>query len=139
MLLKPVEEDACSRENRNDASLVLRYKEEDFSVLFTGDLETEGEEYLLSEKREEIENCRILAVGHHGSSGSTSREFLRRVSPDLALISCGRNNSYGHPSQETLDRLREAYVFVFRTDESGAVEVRPQGRQLAVSGYLDGS
>ncbi len=75
----------------------------------------------------------MLKVGHHGSAYSTSDAWLNRVRPRIAVISCGRHNSFGHPSPDTLERLRRHGVRVYRTDEGGAVtlELRPEGWNAA--------
>lgn len=108
-----------------------------FRALFTGDLEAEGEKIFLEEYGGEsdqkygsekaasagmlVGGYNLLKVGHHGSSGSSSEEFLRWVNPKCAVISCGRNNMYGHPHEETLKRLKEAGIPYLITYEDGAV------------------
>ena len=91
----------------------------------TGDLEKEGEEKIL-EYGGGL-SCDILKAGHHGSSTSTSEEWLEAVSPELTLISCGKDNSYGHPHEETLERLREAESQILITMEEGAIGIRSDG------------
>ena len=75
----------------------------------------------------------VLKAGHHGSSTSTCGSFLDAVDPDYAVISCGKDNSYGHPHQETLDRLHAAGVSVFRTDEQGTVIAVSDGASISWS------
>ena len=75
-------------------------------MLLMGDLEKEGEEALLREKT--VPDCNVLKVGHHGSFGATSDAFLAAALPEWAFISCGEDNRYGHPHDETLERLRGA-------------------------------
>ena len=105
----------------NENSMVLRLAYEDFTALFTGDLELEGEKKLIEvSAKEEID---LLKVAHHGSKNSTSEELLRLFSPKSAVISCGKMNRYGHPHIQVLERLEKAGTRVFRTDESGAVTV----------------
>ena len=113
-----------------------------FRALFTGDLEKEGERALLHAASEEKRllhmekdvvlqkqeawyegNYDLLKVGHHGSSTSTSAAFLEWASPKMAVISCGRNNSYGHPHKETLECLLQKGCNVYRTDECGGLLV----------------
>ena len=65
--------------------------------------------------------CNVLKVGHHGSTTSTSDAFLAAASPDLAVISCGKGNSYGHPHEETVEKLENAGVQILRTDEEGTI------------------
>lgn len=108
-----------------------------FSLLLTGDVEGAGETALLKELRERgIADVTVLKAAHHGSRHSTSGELLEQISPDLAVISCGRKNRYGHPHQETLERLAEERTLVYRTDECGAVMVRVKGGKVAVAGYI---
>ena len=118
----------------NNNSMVLELSTEEFRMLFTGDLEQEGEQTLESE----LQSGRydVLKVGHHGSSGASSKEFIQKVCPQYALISCGRNNSYGHPHEETLERFREKTVGIFRTDEQGAIMLEMDGRRRNISAYL---
>lgn len=105
--------------NENENSLVLRMKYFDTSMLFTGDLESEGETNISSDIK-----SNILKVGHHGSKTSTSEEFLKKVSPQIALIGVGKNNSYGHPNDEVLDRLEKINCNIFRTDYYGEIMMK---------------
>lgn len=78
----------------------------------------------------------FLKVGHHGSNGSSSEAFLAGISPRIALISCGRNNRYGHPGQESMERIRQEGAEIFRTDILGAVAVRVGKKgSLRVEGF----
>lgn len=117
-------------EEGNNSSLVLKLTYRQMKMLFTGDLETEGEEELL--KRSENLTSNIFKVGHHGSSTSTSALFLRSVSPQIGIISVGKNNRFGHPTKEVLDRLQKAGVKVLRTDEDGAVLVKTNGCRCTI-------
>ncbi len=107
-----------SRDNENSNSLVLKlsYYGEDF--LLTGDLEVDAEKALV--KTYDLE-ADVLKVGHHGSSSSTSQNFLDEVNPTYAVIQCGEENSYGHPHYETLDRLDDNDASVYRTDTDGDI------------------
>jgi competence protein ComEC len=108
----------------NDASIVLRLSDSKNSFLFMGDLEESGEKRLL--EFEPLLTATALQVGHHGSRTSSSWGFLAQIQPKMALISAGRNNSYGHPHPETLAKLRliiEDTTQIFRTDQSGSVEI----------------
>ncbi len=119
--LQPGKEDAI--ESGNAASMVLELKIPPWKMLFTGDVEKDGERLLterLQEKGSRSE-YQILKVAHHGSRNSTERDFLKTVRPRVALISAGRKNSYGHPHPETIKRLEESGASVFLTAESGAV------------------
>ena len=118
------EADQFAEEDRNDTSLVIRADYGDFSALLTGDLGTGGEEKILA--RENLQPVTVLKAGHHGSRGSSSDAFLGKLCPQIAVISCGNGNRYGHPHRETLERLAKAGSAVLRTDRSGAVTVRVQ-------------
>lgn len=109
-------------EDANDASIILRVAYGATSVLFTGDAEVPAEEAALQSGM----NLRstILKVGHHGSDTSSSQAFLDAVDPEIAIISCGKDNSYGHPHTSTLKKLN---CEVHRTDEEGTVILASDG------------
>lgn len=121
-------------DSQNDYSTVIRLTYEDYQVLLTGDLEDSGENYLLENGL--LNDIDMLKVAHHGSGKSTDEEFLSVVQPEIALISCGAKNSYGHPHKELLMRLETVGTKVFRTDELGAIEVKIEKGEVVVSGYV---
>lgn len=86
---------------------------------------------------EELQGVTLLKVAHHGSGNSTGEGFLQELAPEIALISSGRDNRYGHPHEELLERLRAQGCLVYRTQSSGAVTVRVRGRKLKVSGFVE--
>lgn len=102
----------------NHGSMVLRYQYGGTKILFTGDIGSADERLL---EREEDVTADILKAAHHGSKYSSSEEFLERVSPDIAVISCGEGNLYGHPHAETLERLTDVSAEPYRTDTDGSV------------------
>lgn len=102
----------------NDQSMVLAMECRGIKMLFTGDLTEEKEQKLF------LEDVDILKCGHHGSKYSTSEDFLNNCKPELALISAGRNNTYGHPHQELLKRLEDYGCRIYCTQDSGAITVR---------------
>lgn len=106
----------------NNQSIVLRVTYKEASFLFTGDAEEESENDITLEI-----GADVLSVGHHGSSTSTSDSFLKRVDPMFAVISCGKNNEYGHPHTETLEKLTNDDVTVYRTDTMGTIICRTKG------------
>ena len=117
-------------------SVYVRFAE-GLSLLLTGDVEGEGERALIGELRERgIGAVTVLKTAHHGSRNATSREFLAQVKPQIAVISCGRNNRYGHPHEELLERLRGGGTNVYLTPESGAVTVRAGGKMVMVKEFL---
>lgn len=98
--------------------------DERMSVLLTGDVEGAGEEELLAQLENlDIRDITVYKVAHHGSKNSTSLKLLEQTRPELAVISCGRNNRYGHPHEELLERLKEAGSTIFSTAANGAVEI----------------
>lgn len=111
--------------NVNDDSLVMRLTYGDTSFLFTGDMTAKAEKELIEDG--ENVKCDVLKVGHHGSSGSSCYQFLYEAEPKIAVISCGRDNDYGHPHEETLGRLKDAGVTVYRTDELGSIVIFSDG------------
>ncbi len=106
-------------EDGNSASMVLRLSDGDTSILFCGDADLQAEEGFA----EEAGHCQILKAGHHGSRTSTGEELLRRVQPELTIISCDREGRYGHPHEETLGRLQAAGSEILVTDDVGAVQI----------------
>lgn len=106
-------------ESKNDASLVMHMQYKDFTMLFTGDVEHAGEERMLQE--EVLMDVDVLQVAHHGSNSSSMESFLQKVSPETALISCGRNNRYGHPSKQTIKRLKSLDCTCHVTAEEGCI------------------
>ncbi len=119
----------------NNASIVARVTYGDISFLFTGDAEKEAEAEML--RRDYSLQSTILKVGHHGSRTSTTREFLDTVEPKAAVIMCSRDNSYGHPHEETLNILAHARVDIYRTDQHGTIIVTTDGRSYEVSTETD--
>ncbi len=120
----------------NDAnlvSLVMKVSYGDIDYLFTGDAETENEEYILNNYFSELD-CEVLKVGHHGSSTSSSEEFLFAVSPDIALISVGEENMYGHPHVETLANLNRYVDEIYRTDRIGDIVICCDGKNVWYNG-----
>jgi competence protein ComEC len=111
----------------NDGSIVAKLTYGNTRVMLTGDATTKTEDIILRENSEKDLNSDILKVGHHGSRTSTSKEFIKAVSPTYALISDGVNNKYGHPHQDTLDTLSSLGVKVFRTDILGTIIMKSDG------------
>jgi competence protein ComEC len=118
----------------NDTSIVLKLAYGDVSFLFTGDLTEWGEQVLLANGADP--KSTILKVGHHGSETSSTREFLRAVSPKIAVISVGQYNRYHMPDAVVLDRLEETGTQVFRTDLHGAITIKTDGNEIEVTSTL---
>ena len=119
-ILNPGPETPISAQDTNASSIVAKLSFGSNSFLFTGDLPSDQEAELIKEKLDLDSN--VLKVGHHGSKYSTGEEFLKAVNPQDAVISVGKNNRYGHPAPEILDRLKNYGVKIFRTDEMGDIE-----------------
>lgn len=126
-------------EDRNDASLVLRLSQDDFQMLLTGDLEKSGEDWLVEQARPATQNplrCTILDAGHHGASNATGEALLDLAQPGVVLISCGKNNRYGHPAPETLQRLEERGIRWYSTAEVGAIQVQVGKKKVKMKQYI---
>ena len=94
----------------------------EFDTLITGDMDKETELRLMDNFQ--LPDIEVLIVGHHGSHNSTSEELLNNLTPEIAVISVGKDNVYGHPAEETLDKLDERDIKVYRTDLNGTIIVR---------------
>ncbi len=103
----------------NNRSLVIMVKKDNCKMLLTGDIEAKAEKRLL---RSGIDfSCDILKVAHHGSKSSSLKTFLAAANPQIAVISCGKDNDYGHPHSETTDRLEAMRIKTYRTDTGGDI------------------
>ncbi len=120
--------------DRNDHSLLLRVGYGMAGILLTGDMSGGGEHRWL--EYGEAPSVQVLKVAHHGSAYSTEEEFLRRIQPELAVISCGEGNRYGHPAPETVERLKDQGILWYLTQERGAVMVETDGEKLGINTYI---
>jgi len=111
----------------NANSVVTRLDYGEFSILLTGDAEAQTEERLMEQGARVA--ARVLKVGHHGSKYASSEDFLRAAKFKDAVISCGADNRYGHPSQEALDRLKALGVRIYRTDLEGEITIKTRGKE----------
>lgn len=116
----------------NDTSYILHITYGNTSVLFAGDATALGEKLAMKAQPDHYFRSDVLKVGHHGSSDSTSEEFLETVQPSIAVISAGRENEYGLPDQELLDRLVAQGITIYRTDENGTVTLLLDGVNVTV-------
>jgi beta-lactamase superfamily II metal-dependent hydrolase len=123
-ILSPVR----SYSDTNNNSIVIRLTYGKNTFLFTGDAEEQAEADMISGGMDL--QADVLKAGHHGSSTSTSNEFLDAVSPSFAVISCGQDNKYGHPHAETLNKFRQRGIAVYRTDEQGTITATSDGRNI---------
>lgn len=126
-ILGPVTNDA---EDINNMSVVMRFDYGENSFLFTGDAETEEENEIL--ETDANLDCDVLKVGHHGSSSSSGKKFLDAVTPEICVILCGKDNSYGHPHKEITKRLKKYTDETYRTDVCGSIVISSNGKDLTV-------
>lgn len=114
-------ETTTTASDKNDYCTVLSVKNKTSKILLTGDISKEIEEKI---KDDIEENYTVLKVAHHGSNYSSSEKFLKKVNPKYSIISVGKNNSYRHPGNETMERLRKQGGVIYRTDEKGGITIR---------------
>lgn len=120
-------------EDINNYSAVLRLVYGQTIFLFAGDAEGVSEKEMLASSSDL--KADVLKVGHHGSNSSTTQEFLNKVSPKYAVISVGKDNTYGHPTPSTLDRLKKSGIEVYRTDELGTIVAESDGTEITFKNY----
>jgi len=129
MILGPV---SNKTENLNDMSVIVKLTHGENSFLFTGDAEYDEEQDVINNFAKELD-CDVYKVGHHGSSTSSCEDFLKAVTPELCIISCGEDNSYGHPHYEAMERLESYTDKIYRTDVCGDIVVSSDKENLSVS------
>lgn len=112
----------------NNTSIIAKLVFGENSFLFTGDIYKSGELQLINQKINVDSD--ILKISHHGSKTSSSEGFLEKVSPEIAVIEVGKNNRYGHPHQEVLERLEKYGIKILRTDENGDIKIISDGEKL---------
>lgn len=118
-------QDDSSLEEANNKSIAVKVSYGTFSMLLTGDAEQEAEEEIICSGQDL--HADLYVAGHHGSSSSSSPDFLTAVDPSYVWISCGAYNSYGHPHKETMEKLEKDGIQMFRTDRQGEVSVYTDG------------
>ena len=133
LILSPPKERIGDDLNTN--SIVLRISYGTVNLLYTGDASTAAEDVM--EKTGYPLDAQILKVGHHGSASASSAAFLSRVRPEIAVISLGKDNPYGHPHRETLDRLNAAGPAIYRTDIDGTLLVQSDGARYSITTEKD--
>lgn len=120
--------ETLNEDNRNQNSVSMRLVYGDFTYLFTGDAEQEAEQTMLANGRPL--SAVVFKAGHHGSNSSSSAPFLQAVQPQLIIVSAGKDNKFGHPHPDMLQRAEDIGAAVLRTDELGTIEVITDGRQM---------
>lgn len=116
-------------DNLNSYSPIIKIKYKNISFLFTGDSESSDEKSVLSNNKNI--SADVLKVGHHGSSTSTSMDFLNSVNPSIAVISVGTDNKYNHPSKDTLDRLNSKNIKIYQTNIDGTILLTTDGEIIS--------
>ena len=133
-------EDELIKDNvLNNNSIVAKFNYENFSMLFTGDIE-EVAENRICEMYEDTNklNATILKVAHHGSKTSSTQRFLELVNPKIAFIGVGENNKFGHPNDEVIERLQEYTKLIYRTDECGEISIIVNRRgRIKLNRYIE--
>ncbi|EHK2326870.1 MBL fold metallo-hydrolase [Clostridium perfringens] len=116
-------------EELNDYSPIMKLSFGDTSYLFTGDAEKLAEEEALAKYKASLDSD-VIKFGHHGSSSSSSDAFIEAVSPKYGIISCAKDNKYGHPHRETLDIIKKYNIKTFRTDRDGEIILTSDGKSI---------
>ena len=121
----PIKNELISENKLNNNSLVFRLIYNDIRIMFTGDIEIPAENAIVNKYKNSKNRLKsdILKVAHHGSDTSTTKEFLKLVNPDIALMGVGKNNSFNHPSGEVINRLKDLKIKIFRTDLMGEITI----------------
>ena len=125
-ILWPCIDNMISENAINNNSLVCKLKYKNLSMLFTGDIEEIAEKAILAKysKNKNILKADVLKVAHHGSKTSSTIDFLKAVKPNYAVIGVGKDNNFGHPSDITIQNLKDMGVKIYRTDEIGEIEIK---------------
>jgi competence protein ComEC len=132
-VLNPSSQDELSETDSgiNNSSVVLRIRYKRVSMILSGDAEKDAELSMLSRCNDV--SAQVLKVGHHGSARASTTEWLAAVRPEIAIISVGWRNPFGHPSSEAIGRLETVGARVYRTDKNGGVTVNTDGRRVSVA------
>lgn len=136
LIPSPIKSDA---ETLNEYSICGLLTSGANTFFFTGDAGKQEEQALLAENLLPSQPVDVLKVGHHGSKGSSSTEFLQALHPTDAVISCGTGNSYGHPHKGALERLQEVGCTIYRTDLDGTICIRSDGKALTIQTEAEAS
>lgn len=128
LLIEVVAPKVIDSDEPNNNSVVIKLTYGDNRFLFTGDAEKAEEDDIWTNIK-----CDVLKIGHHGSSSSTSANFLKKTEPTYAVISCGLHNSYGHPTDSVLRRLTDRNIKTYRTDLQGTIIMTSDGETITVN------
>ena len=137
-VLWPDMENKINENVLNNNSLICKLVYKDFSMLFTGDIEEIAEKAILKKYKEsKLLKSTILKVAHHGSKTSSSKEFIRAVQPQIALIGVGSNNKFGHPSDITIESLKAINCKIYRTDKDGEISINVDNNKMVIFKKLE--
>lgn len=115
----------------NNNSIVAKIVYNNFSILFTGDIEKIAEENIIREYKERnLLTSNIIKIAHHGSKTSSTEGFLSMVNPQIALIGVGQDNKFGHPNEETIQRLKSMNIKIYRTDQMGEITIKVNKKSM---------
>ncbi|MBE5961863.1 MAG: DNA internalization-related competence protein ComEC/Rec2 [Lachnospiraceae bacterium] len=131
--LYPTEGERMEKGNTNQNSLVLYLSYHEFDALFTGDLETEKESCITKYFTLNPKSLELLKVGHHGSKNASGEEMVSLLKPRVSFISCAKNNSYGHPHKEVLERLQKVGSEIVQTSIAGRITIQTDGYQMKIT------
>ncbi|MGM9933790.1 ComEC/Rec2 family competence protein [uncultured Clostridium sp.] len=120
-----------SYEEFNDYSPIMKLTFGETELIFTGDAEAHAEADVVAKYPDNLK-ADVLKFGHHGSSTSSTEEFLQSVSPEYGIISCGADNKYGHPHRETLDKISKYNIKSYRTDTQGQITLTSDGKNISI-------
>ena len=138
LFLWPRSNEMVLENSLNNNSIVCKLYYNDFSILFTGDIEKESEKRIIKEYDKKILKSNVIKIAHHGSKTSTTSNFIDTVSPSIALIGVGENNNFDHPNIEIINRLKENNIDIYRTDLDGEITltINKKGR-IKTDRYCD--
>lgn len=128
LMIEVVAPKVIDSEEQNNNSIVIKLTYGERKFLFTGDAEKDEEDGIWTNIK-----CDVLKVGHHGSNSSSTANFLKKVEPSYAVISCGSSNSYGHPTDDVLKRLNDRNIKTYRTDLQGTIIFETDGQSITVN------
>lgn len=137
-IIWPFSDNMISDNSINNNSLVCKLNYKNYSMLFTGDIETIAEKAILKKysKNLNILKSDILKVAHHGSKTSSITEFIEKIKPKYAIIGVGEDNKFGHPSDSTIQNLEKENIRIYRTDKMGEIEMKTNGKEIKINEFL---
>lgn len=136
-ILWPCSQNVVNKNILNNNSMVCKLVYNKFSMLFTGDIEEEAENEILSKYNANKLKSTILKVAHHGSKTSSMQNFLNAVKPQYAVIGVGKNNKFGHPADITINNLKQNNISIYRTDQKGEITIKTDGKNVNITSQIE--